>query len=197
MSVTIPCRIDQANIVQEFFSKMRMAGSSVRGAAVAILCLWLFACSNPSPLSMDKLRPPLEEVPGAHRIEIKSEVDVSDFDADNAPVAVAGLRAQNITESAYYKYHLDSPQPAVYKLKLSIYSDAASREQAWARTYPDALLQGVEPRPWGDSGFIMPGKAGAFGLGRVVVNVQASGKAADQLETVLERMHERAKSLKH
>ncbi len=145
---------------------------------------------------MLRLKPPLAEVPGAERIEIKSEIDVRDFAEARAPVAVRGLRQLNVVESAYYKYHLGGDAAGSYKLKLSIYGDVASRRQAWALNYPPALREGAQERSWGEAGFVVPGKAGAFAMGRVIAHVELSG-AADQLDTVLETLLRRSQALQH
>lgn len=161
-----------------------------------LLVAGLGSCQSQEPLSMVQLKPGLGEVPGAARIEIKSEIDVRAFPDDQAPVAVRGLRQLNVVESAYYKYHLAGSPSGSYKLKLTIYSDEASRRQAWALNYPPQLREGAQDRPWGEAGFVVPGKAGAFGQGRVIAHVELSG-AADQLEAVLETLLRRSRQLAH
>ncbi len=167
-----------------------------RDAAACLLLALLLACQGREPLSMLRLKPALSEVPGAQRIEIKSEIDVRAFPQDQAPVAVRGLRQLNVVESAYYKYHLAQQPAGSYKLKLTIYSDEASRRQAWALNYPPQLLEGAQDRSWGEVGFVVPGKAGAFAQGRVIAHVESSG-SADQLDLVLQTLLRRSQQLLH
>ncbi len=161
-----------------------------------VLLVLLGACQNREVLSLASLRPPVADVPGATRMQIKSEVKVADYPAgDEAPVTIRGLRLQNVEESAYYKYFLGGEKGAAYKLKISIYTDAAGRQKAWSHQYPPFILEAGEPRDWGDGGFIVPGRMGAFGLGRVNVQVEASG-AAPELEAVLQLLLQRARRLR-
>lgn len=154
----------------------------------------LLACSDSQPLSIAALRLPVEAVPGAVRLEIKSELKDTGAAGGQVPLAMQALRSQHIVESAYFKYHLGPEKPGSYKVKMSIYTDAGRRAAAWAAKYPPAMLDGTEPRPWGDQGFVVPGRMGAFGLGRVYLQIEAVGEPPG-LEALVEAFLERAQAL--
>lgn len=153
--------------------------------------LTLAACSEPATLTIDSLRLPLSEVPGAQRLEEKSALVVGDQQGD---VAVTALRRQGISASAYYKYHLAGG--GQYKLKVSIFEDAARRRAAWQRKYPPAVLAGTERRDWGESAFVIPDQVGAFSVGRINLEIEAGGGAKD-LDAVLAACARRAAKLRH
>jgi hypothetical protein len=168
----------------------------LRQCACLMLAGSVWACTSKAGLSLDALHLPLAQIPHAQRLEIKSEFRASDDQSLEPPLHIQALRNQNIAETGYFKYHLGPDIKGTYKVKLTIFTGASSRRDAWVRKYPVAVLAATETRDWGEQGFVIPGRLGAFTLGRLNLEVEALGQASE-LETVMRTFAKKAANLKH
>lgn len=147
-------------------------------AAIALAACKPSNIESAEPLNVYDLRLPEDGFEGIQRLEYKSVV--LDDGGEAANNIVQGLRGQQITSTAYYKYWMqpttEAPKP-YYKVKLNIFSSADAAIKAWDGRYPPEALRGTRSVGLGDVSYELPDKIVGWRDDNIVVELSAHGGA--------------------
>ena len=161
--------------------------SSCRVAVLLVIAIGAGACSR-APAQITELRLPQDGFPGVVKVDDKSVVQVTA--ADDATAVrdrgvMQGLASQKITGTGYWRYWVgDDSARGIYKVRTTLFEDAAASAAAWDRRYAPQALEGSEPLALGDTGFFYKNQVAGFRSGVMIVEIAAEGQAPQLREFI-------------